>query len=325
MNAAAHINALKSTNVRIPISSIAAAGFIRLLGGGAPWVSTQLAQWLWNRPARHPRPRREAAIIDGGEPVRIPYGMNSIHAWSWGSGPVILLVHGWEGRGSQLGAFVDPLVRAGFRVVAFDAPAHGDSGGDQASLFTFVDAVHTVARAVGGVDTAIAHSMGGAAVLTALNSGLEMKRVVFLAPADASQAIGRFASTVGMPRVVQERLEEIVETRHGAPIDTIRGETLAAELDIPALVFHDETDRFVPFSDSVSISGAWPGAVLRPTQGLGHHRILRDPKVVAATVEFIAPGAEVQDAIAKLASDELGPFSITLEELMHDLNWGRDD
>jgi hypothetical protein len=37
--------------------------------------------------------------------------------YSWGSGPTILLAHGWSGRGSQLGAFVEPLVEQGFRLV----------------------------------------------------------------------------------------------------------------------------------------------------------------------------------------------------------------
>ena len=43
--------------------------------------------------------------------------------YSWGSGPTVLLVHGWEGRGSQLSAFAPALVKAGFRVVAVDMPA----------------------------------------------------------------------------------------------------------------------------------------------------------------------------------------------------------
>jgi len=37
------------------------------------------------------------------------------------------MVHGWNGRGAQLGAFAPELVRVGFRVVTFDTPAHGRS------------------------------------------------------------------------------------------------------------------------------------------------------------------------------------------------------
>jgi len=310
MTTAATIVPTKSTNVRIPYSSLAAAGFIRFLGWSSPGISTRLAAWLWSHPTRYARPAREVAVLSSGEPMKIPYGMGGIQAWTWGKGPVILLVHGWEGRGSQLGSFVDPLVRAGFRVVTFDAPGHGDSTGDQASLFTFVDAIHTVARHVGPIHTAIAHSMGGASVLAALNSGFEVGRVVFLAPADASLAIGRFADTVGMSDVVRERLRDLVEARHGAAIESIRGDRLAASMNIPALVFHDDRDRFVPMSDAESISGAWPGAELRRTHGLGHHRILRDQQVVGAAIDFIAPGANVHNSM--------------IEEILADLRWGRD-
>jgi len=33
---------------------------------------------------------------------------------------------------------------------------------------------------------------------------------------------------------------------------------------------------------------AWPGSVLLKTEGLGHRRILKDPKVISAVVNFIA-------------------------------------
>ena len=42
--------------------------------------------------------------------------------------PAVYLVHGWGGWRWQLDPFVGPLVDAGFRVVAFDAPSHGGSG-----------------------------------------------------------------------------------------------------------------------------------------------------------------------------------------------------
>jgi len=41
---------------------------------------------------------------------------------SWGEGPVVLLVHGGSGWGQQMSVDVEPLVAAGFRVVAWDAP-----------------------------------------------------------------------------------------------------------------------------------------------------------------------------------------------------------
>lgn len=55
----------------------------------------------------------------GGAPVT---------TYAWGEGPAVLLVHGWSSHTGCMAGFVDPLLERGFRVVAFDAPAHGRIG-----------------------------------------------------------------------------------------------------------------------------------------------------------------------------------------------------
>jgi hypothetical protein len=35
------------------------------------------------------------------------------------------------------------------------------------------------------------------------------------------------------------------------------------------------------------LAGAWPGATLHVTRGLGHNRILRDPQVIAKVTDFV--------------------------------------
>ena len=56
---------------------------------------------------------------------------------------------------------------------------------------------------------------------------------------------------------------------------------------MPLLVFHDRDDAEVPWSDGAAIAGAWPGARLVTTAGLGHRRILRDERVVSQAVAFV--------------------------------------
>jgi pimeloyl-ACP methyl ester carboxylesterase len=56
------------------------------------------------------------------------------------------------------------LVGAGFRVVAYDAPAHGESTGRFASLPEFARALADVAEALGKIHGLFGHSLGGAAV-----------------------------------------------------------------------------------------------------------------------------------------------------------------
>lgn len=87
-------------------------------------------------------------------------------------------MHGWHGRGAQLGAFAAPLVAAGFRVVAFDAPAHGRTPGASTNLPEVSEALLKVAAAFAPLHGVIAHSFGVASTLTAMTQGLAPQRVV---------------------------------------------------------------------------------------------------------------------------------------------------
>ncbi|MCX5747683.1 MAG: alpha/beta fold hydrolase [Proteobacteria bacterium] len=136
----------------------------------------RLAERLFTSPHRHPRPPRERGILEGARRFTIEVSLRAprwagarvpVVAWRWGHGPAVLLVHGWEGRGSQLAALVPALVAAGFSVVAFDAPGHGDSPGSQLYLTDLADCIADVSAHVGPLHAIIAHSFGAAATLLA--------------------------------------------------------------------------------------------------------------------------------------------------------------
>jgi pimeloyl-ACP methyl ester carboxylesterase len=63
---------------------------------------------------------------------------------------------------------------------------------------------------------------------------------------------------------------------------------LLASVRTAGLVVHAQDDKEVPFSDGERLAGAWPGAALFPVDGVGHRRILRDPSVITAAVNFVS-------------------------------------
>jgi pimeloyl-ACP methyl ester carboxylesterase len=69
---------------------------------------------------------------------------------------------------------------------------------------------------------------------------------------------------------------------------------LAADLDLPMLLFHDPEDREVPWEHGRRIAEAWPGARLVRASGLGHNRLLRDPAVIGEAVAFVAEAGRQQ-------------------------------
>jgi len=263
----------------------------------AALVSTELTgRWvnrLWFRSQRFPEPAREKEWLAGAQRLTLAHRDRPLAVYHWGKGPTVLLVHGWHGRGAQLGAFAAPLVAAGYRVVAFDAPAHGRTPGRATDLPEVSEALLTVADAFPPLHGVIAHSFGVAGTLVATRQGLAPRRVVALsAPASIDFLMDSFAARLGIPTAVMDVHRRLMELRFGADLWRRFSPTeIARDLDIPALLMHDKEDHDVPWQQGEALARAWPGAAWVRTQGLGHRRILRDPDVVARVVAFMAESA----------------------------------
>jgi pimeloyl-ACP methyl ester carboxylesterase len=269
----------------------AVRGGVSLLDSVSPSAAAWTAVHLFTFARRRARPTRERALLREGRRLSVPFEGEYLSACEWGSGPTVLLVHGWEGRGTQLGSFVEPLVRSGRRVVAFDAPAHGDSPGLETTLGGFAAAVEAVARAVGpleGLEGIVAHSFGAAAVTIALARGLSAEKAVLLAPfVDVERAVSRFETMVGLSEEASGEFRETLTRRNGASVEELEGRTLARAMTTRLQVVHDDDDREVSPAQGTGLAEVWPGAELVRTKGLGHYRILRASEVVAGAVEFL--------------------------------------
>ncbi len=202
-------------------------------------------------------------------------------AWSFGSGPTILLVHGWNGHAAQLRAFMQPLVEAGFRVVAFDQPAHGRSTGTRAHVVDFARAVEAIAARERPV-AIVAHSLGATGAALAVARGTRVKRLALLAPpAEVPFFVRAAARRMGVSRQVADEMLELVAHELG-DLDALdlRRVSLPAEV----LVMHDPEDREVPFEHGRAI--AERSGRLDAPFGAGHRGMLRDPQLVARIVSF---------------------------------------
>jgi pimeloyl-ACP methyl ester carboxylesterase len=78
------------------------------------------------------------------------------------------------------------------------------------------------------------------------------------------------------------------ERRLGVPMSALEVPAIARGARTPLLAFHDPEDREVPWHDAAAIAQAWPGARLIDVPRVGHHRILRDPAVIAQAVSFLS-------------------------------------
>jgi pimeloyl-ACP methyl ester carboxylesterase len=276
----------KSTNVRAVIRLTRSA--LAVLSWISPTLAARWAEALFFTP---PRPRKSRAPLPAGaERVDVQSRYGRLAAWSWGSGPVVYLVHGWGGRAEQLGAFVAPLLARGFRVIALDGPGHGASAGRRSSGVEIGRGLADAMSHFGPARGVIAHSLGAAAVTFAMREGLRVERLAFVGPpADPLTWVARFGRQLGLDAAVMAEMRRRSEQRLQArwddlPLVPLRG--LAQPP--PLLVVHDRDDREVRSADGAAIAAAWPGARLLETEGLGHRRVLRDAAVVATVAAFLA-------------------------------------
>jgi pimeloyl-ACP methyl ester carboxylesterase len=257
-----------------------------------PDLDTQARQALTDflTPPRQPLTDVERELLAIANPIAVPFGEIDIQAFSWGSGTqTVLLVHGWGGYGLQLASFVTPLLAAGYRVLSFDAPAHGSTAGQQTNGFEIAEAIGMVARHQGPIAATLAHSLGAASTTLALSQGMQAGKVVYLgAVCWLANAAKVFAKRSRLSAEVEAAFLTLFETQFGRDVwHRFSIETTARNLTIPALLFHDLRDREVAIGESQTIAKIWSGARLVETSGLGHRRILQAESVVHEAIEFL--------------------------------------
>lgn len=257
----------------------------------SPRLAGRVAYDLWLTPTRFKTPRSEQKALRTASIEFHHINDKDIATFSWGpdASPIILLVHGWSGRGTQLGSFVEPLIDAGYRVISFDAPAHGQSSGKQTTLYEISDTILAMRKIFGDIDTVITHSFGGPCTALAITHGLKANRMVSICPpATTIGLIDKFSDTLHLNNKTKQFLINRMETNFGDHIwEQLSMQNLVKEIEIPGLVIHDAHDTDVSWEEGQAVAHAWDNAPFIITSGLGHRRILRDQSVIESTLKFL--------------------------------------
>lgn len=267
----------------------------------APPVAGFIAKKLFFSPLRYETPQKEKEMEAKARKFKFWYKEFELQAYEWGAhGPVVILLHGWSGRATQLGAFVGPLLTAGFRVVAFDAPGHHASPGKYSDLVHFSESVTVLANHYKNVHTVIGHSMGGAAALYAMQNGLQLEKLVTIgSPSIASDIIKNFTLIINGSEKAGKVITDHIKKRYGKPFDQFSGQVTGKDAQIPVLVIHDENDSEVSVRSAHAFMPVLKQGQFMITKGLGHTRILRDVGVIERAVSFLKEpvAAEVMQAV----------------------------
>ncbi|MFZ9388591.1 MAG: alpha/beta hydrolase [Chitinophagaceae bacterium] len=203
----------------------------------------------------------------------------------------VLIIHGFESSAVNFDRYVTPLLRKGYEVLAFDAPAHGRSGGRQINAPLYRNTIVEICKKFGPVESFMAHSFGGLALCLALEemSHTEYFRVVLIAPAtETVTAIDSFFRFLKLDPALMPEFEKIIIRKGG--VSPAWYSIARAMKHIRARVrwFHDKDDEATPVADAMKVKEKnYPNVEFVITEGLGHRRIYRDNKVTRSVVDFL--------------------------------------
>jgi pimeloyl-ACP methyl ester carboxylesterase len=262
---------------------------LRLLEAVSPTLAGRVAFNLFLTPNHRPVTDAEQKVLDKAQRVVIYHGDDRLSGYVWGNvGATVLLVHGWESSAGSMTPLVEPLMEQGYRVVAFDAPAHGISHAKRTNLVDYGHAVREAIDQFGPVFAIVGHSFGGATTLLAASDGLPVERLVILAaPARLMDLVNVFCGMLSLsPRINQEIRSNILKLV-GKPAEYFSMEIAAPKVKQPGLLVHDRRDPVVPYSDGEAIIAHWKNARLFSTDGLGHRNIRQNAAVIQEILGFL--------------------------------------
>lgn len=278
------------TNVRfVNLTRRVIQGFLNLIWNYTPRLSRFIMKKLFFTPSAYKITPAEKHYLDNGRSFEISVHDKAVKCWQWGSGPSILLAHGWNGRGIQLHHFIEPLIRRGYSVITYDAPGHGESQGNTSSYFEFTDTIRTLLTSSNGykIRGVIAHSMGASATVNSIAKENHPLEVVLIAPAlRLAEVLYSYFDHIGVPKPIYQNLITEYENQFGYNMHRDNPSHLLREIESRIIIVHDKNDPTIPYLDSKELSDEFRNIELLTTERLGHKRILADSSVVNRIIDY---------------------------------------
>jgi pimeloyl-ACP methyl ester carboxylesterase len=272
---------------------------LRIIPTVFPWIEKNLPSianrffvYIFFTPLRYRATDKEKKAETFAEKFTMDVEGKKIQCYRWGHGDkIVLVVHGWAGRATQFRRLVKPLNQAGYQVVGFDGPAHGQSEGRNTNIWEFRKVIEQLVNQLGKVHALITHSFGGAAALYAVANGVPVNTVINIAsPTISDEVINTYLRAIGGSAKTGEAFKKYMLKKTGKPFSELSALESINRVppDFHLLLVHDEDDKDVSIEHPKELLKRFPRAQLLQTSGLGHTRILKDDNVIAGIVTFLS-------------------------------------
>lgn len=237
--------------------------------------------------------KKKPPVFDRGDKLRFHIDGIEVrgHRWNAHREKRVLIVHGFESTTYNFDRYIVPLIKKEYEVLAFDAPAHGISGGKRITLPLYVETIKYIHEKFGPINAYLAHSFGGLALAHFLETvpNNELMKVVLIAPAtETTTAIDSFFNFLHLDKSIRKEFDALIFKKSNVQPDHFSIRRAAKNIKSQILWFHDEDDDMTPLSDALKVkSDGHPNIHFEITKGLGHRRIYRENKIVKQVLEFL--------------------------------------
>ncbi|MFI5130248.1 MAG: alpha/beta hydrolase [Chitinophagales bacterium] len=264
----------------------------KLLSAISKKKAAQQAFQLFCTPPTRDR-KKLPALFNEAEKLQFTFKEFDIVGFRWNKGghKKVLILHGFESTAINFAKYVEPLVKKGYEVLAFDAPAHGYSSGKRITAIIYRDLIKYINEQYGPIQSYMGHSLGGFALGLALAEipHDQHLRAVFVAPsAETNSAINNFFQFLKLDDKVRREFEKHIEVVSGRPVSWFSISRTLKAINAEILWIHDEDDQVTPYEDALKVKGEnYSNVQFVFTRGLGHSRIYRDTEVIRTIVDFL--------------------------------------
>ncbi|MEN9686466.1 MAG: hypothetical protein RLZZ28_2252 [Bacteroidota bacterium] len=269
---------------------------LKTLGILSPRKAAETAYRIFCTPFAAKPPKKPPPVFHKAEKLSFKMDGLTIRGYRWNpdqpNGKKILIVHGFRSYAFKFEKYIVPLRRAGFEVLAFDAPAHGASDGKRINAYIYKNALLKIELLFGPIDGMMGHSLGALAAALAFEelAFREKRKLVLIAPAtETIRAVDNFFSLISADTKTKEAFKNLIFELSDRPIEHFSVSRVVKSIAAPVLWVHDRDDSICSFEDVKPLLPLdLPHVRFLITEQLGHSKIYKDNRVCSEIVHFLS-------------------------------------
>lgn len=218
-------------------------------------------------------------IIDGA----------TFNTFTYGDGPLILMLHGWCSNAARWRVYVNELVNSGYKVMVVDAPGHGTAKGRFLSVFLYAKGIKAILATETKWHTVITHSIAGIIAIAAIGNSDKKhhptKYIMMNTFANATNILEKISSCLGISEKVVKGSKDMMSKYLDFPLKGFNIHKQYNIMNVKGLLIYDTKDKVVPQKEAAHIINHTKSLQVLKTEGLGHN--LKSDFVVKEVVNFV--------------------------------------